>query len=44
VKLYPIVAGAGIPLFTAEFAPTHFTLTGTRTLEHGTVVLHYDRA
>jgi dihydrofolate reductase len=44
VKLYPVVAGAGIPLFTADFAPTFFTLTETRTLEHGTVVLHYDRA
>lgn len=43
VKLYPVVAGAGVPLFTAEFTPTPFTLTATRVLEHGTVVLHYDR-
>lgn len=44
LKVYPVVAGAGIPLFTAEFTPTSFTLTGTRALENGTVVLSYDRA
>jgi dihydrofolate reductase len=43
LKVYPVVAGAGIPLFTADFSPTSFTLTGTRTLEGGTVVLSYDR-
>jgi dihydrofolate reductase len=44
IKVYPVVAGAGIPLFTAEFTPTSFTLAGTRALENGTVVLSYDRA
>jgi dihydrofolate reductase len=44
LKVYPVVAGAGIPLFTAEFTPTSFMLTGTRALENGTVVLSYDRA
>jgi dihydrofolate reductase len=44
LKVYPVVAGAGIPLFTAEFTPTSFTLAGTRALENGTVVLSYDRA
>ena len=44
LKVYPVVAGAGIPLFTTDFSPTSFTLTGTRTLEKGTVVLSYDRA
>ena len=44
VKLYPVVAGAGIPLFTAEFAPTRFVLRSTRALESGMVVLHYDKA
>jgi dihydrofolate reductase len=43
LKVYPVVAGAGIPLFTADFGPTGFRLTGTRTLEGGTVVLSYDR-
>ncbi len=44
LKVYPVVAGAGSPLFTAEFTPTSFMLTGTRALENGTVVLSYDRA
>ncbi|GAA3510758.1 dihydrofolate reductase [Streptosporangium album] len=43
IKLYPVVGGAGIPLFTADFAPTYFTLTGTRALESGTVILTYDK-
>lgn len=43
LKVYPLVAGAGIPLFTTDFSPTAFTLTGTRTLEGGTVILDYDR-
>jgi dihydrofolate reductase len=41
IKLYPIVAGAGVPLFTADFSPVHFELTGNRTLDSGTVVLTY---
>lgn len=43
LKVYPLVAGAGIPLFTADFSPTSFTLTGARTLDGGTVILTYDR-
>lgn len=43
IKLYPVVAGAGVPLFSAEFSPVHFALTGTRTLDSGTVVLTYAR-
>jgi dihydrofolate reductase len=43
LKVYPVVAGAGIPLFTADFTPTSFRLTGTRALESGTVVLSYER-
>jgi dihydrofolate reductase len=42
VKLYPVVAGAGVPLFAAPFTPTALTLTATRVLERGTVVLTYD--
>ena len=42
VKLYPVVAGAGVPVFTAPFTPTALTLTGSRVLERGTVVLTYD--
>ncbi|PXY22432.1 dihydrofolate reductase family protein [Prauserella muralis] len=44
LKVYPVVAGAGVPLFSAGFSPTPFTLTGTRTLDSGTLVLTYDRA
>ncbi|GAA3066739.1 dihydrofolate reductase family protein [Streptosporangium carneum] len=43
VKLYPVVAGAGTPLFTTDFSPTHFELTGNRALRNGTVILTYDR-
>ncbi|WP_214415210.1 dihydrofolate reductase family protein [Sphaerisporangium fuscum] len=43
IKLYPVVAGAGIPLFTADFSPTLFTLTENRTLESGTVILTYEK-
>ena len=41
VKLYPVVAGAGVPLFTAPFTPTALALTTSRVLERGTVVLSY---
>jgi dihydrofolate reductase len=44
IKLYPVVAGAGVPLFTADFSPTLFTLVSSRPLAGGTVVLAYDRA
>ncbi|MEV0969074.1 dihydrofolate reductase family protein [Microtetraspora glauca] len=43
IKLYPVVAGSGIPLFTADFSPAYFDLTGTRVLESGMVVLTYKR-
>jgi dihydrofolate reductase len=43
LKVYPLVVGAGIPLFTADFNPTGFQLVGTRALEGGTVILSYDR-
>jgi dihydrofolate reductase len=42
VKLYPVLAGAGVPQFTAPFTPTALTLTSSRVLERGTVVLTYD--
>ena len=44
VKVYPVVAGAGVPLFRADFSPTAFRLTGTKALEGGMVVLSYARA
>lgn len=44
VKQYPVVAGAGVPLFSAEFAPTAFELTDVQTFGSGHVVLDYKRA
>lgn len=41
VKVYPVLAGAGTPLLDGPFAPTALTLTGTRVLDRGTVVLTY---
>jgi dihydrofolate reductase len=44
VKLYPVVAGDGIPLFDTTFSPTSFTLREHRALPGGMVLLRYDRA
>ncbi|MFE6050397.1 dihydrofolate reductase family protein [Kitasatospora sp. NPDC056446] len=43
IKQYPVVLGAGIPLFSADFAPLAFTLTDSRVFERGNVVLTYGR-
>ncbi|MBD0672156.1 dihydrofolate reductase family protein [Streptomyces sp. CBMA156] len=43
VKQYPVVAGSGVPLFSADFAPHAFTLTDSRIFERGNVVLTYER-
>ncbi|GAA0577707.1 dihydrofolate reductase family protein [Streptomyces crystallinus] len=43
IKSYPVVAGAGIPLFRAEFGPRAFLPTGSRSFENGTVVTTYTR-
>lgn len=43
IKSYPVVAGAGIPLFRAEFGPRSFVPTGSRSFENGTVVTTYTR-
>jgi dihydrofolate reductase len=44
VKLYPVTAGTGVPLFNADFAPTSFTLAGSHILPSGTAILTYARA
>jgi hypothetical protein len=36
IKVYPVVIGAGVPLFTTGFSPTTFAHTGARTLDSGT--------
>jgi dihydrofolate reductase len=43
IKHYPVVAGTGVPVFSADFRPRLFDLTGTRTLSNGTLVLTYAR-
>lgn len=43
IKLYPVVAGAGVPLYTTEFAPVHFALAESRALDDGAVILTYVR-
>ncbi len=43
VKVYPIVTGSGIPVFSAEFGVFGFTLESTRTFDNGTVVLMYSK-
>lgn len=41
VKLYPIVAGSGIPLVTRDFDPHQLTLVDSRPLDNGSVILSY---
>lgn len=43
VKLHPVVAGAGIPLFGGGFSPERFDLTSTRTFDSGVLHLTYTR-
>ncbi len=44
LKVYPVVAGAGVRLFETGFAPTAFDLAGARPFASGAVVLTYTRA
>ena len=44
VKLYPVVAGAGVPMFAGGFQPTQFELVERRSFTNGTTVLTYRRA
>ncbi|MER5390236.1 dihydrofolate reductase family protein [Saccharopolyspora sp. NPDC002686] len=41
IKLHPVVAGAGIPLFDGEFGPEQFDLTDTQVFDSGVVHLTY---
>lgn len=43
VKLYPVVAGTGVPMFGMEFRPTQLTLTDSRIFDSGAAVLTYAR-
>ncbi|WP_434596346.1 dihydrofolate reductase family protein [Streptomyces sp. A5-4] len=44
LKIYPIVTGSGVPVFSAGFEIHAFTLESTRTFDNGTVVLSYNRS
>ncbi|MEH0938485.1 dihydrofolate reductase family protein [Micromonospora psammae] len=41
IKRHPIVAGAGIPLFTGRYQPTRFTPAAIREFDSGVTVLTY---
>lgn len=43
VKLHPVVAGAGIPLFSGDFSPERLTLTQHRAFDSGVIFLTYIR-
>ncbi|MDD9349581.1 hypothetical protein, partial [Mumia sp.] len=43
VKKYPVVAGTGVPAFTAAFRPTAFALDDVATFDNGCAVLTYHR-
>jgi dihydrofolate reductase len=44
VKVYPVLAGTGVPMFTADFEPRHFELIEQSSFSSGAVVLSYVRA
>ena len=41
LKQYPVLAGAGVPLFVGEFQPRGFDLAETTRFDNGTLVLRY---
>ncbi|MEB3372354.1 dihydrofolate reductase family protein [Saccharopolyspora mangrovi] len=43
VKLHPVVAGSGIPLFDGEFSPEQFDLVEAKPFTSGVLHLHYRR-
>jgi hypothetical protein len=43
VKRYPLVIGAGTPMFGGPFTVTGFDVTGTRTFDSGAAVVTYAR-
>ncbi|GAB4582498.1 dihydrofolate reductase family protein [Nocardia sp. IFM 10818] len=44
IKHYPVIAGAGIPMFSAGFRPTQFTVTQREEFGNGATVTWLDRA
>lgn len=43
VKQYPVVAGAGLPMFASGFSPTAFDLTDVQRFSGGNAVMYYRR-
>ncbi|OEJ25076.1 deaminase [Streptomyces agglomeratus] len=43
LKVYPIVVGSGVPVFSAEFRVFDFELESTRSFDNGTLVLTYSK-
>jgi dihydrofolate reductase len=43
LKVYPVVAGNGIPLFHADFSPTQFTRVDSRLFDSGAVALTFKK-
>lgn len=44
IKIYPVAAGSGRPLFgSAGFAPHHLRVTSSRTFDDGVVFVRYER-
>jgi dihydrofolate reductase len=41
LKIYPVVAGSGIPLFATGFGPVSSRLTSSRSFDSGTIVATY---
>ncbi|WP_433061638.1 dihydrofolate reductase family protein [Dactylosporangium sp. CS-033363] len=43
VKQYPVVVGAGLPLFAGRYGPLPFALDDAETFASGAVILRYAR-
>ncbi|MEU7577465.1 dihydrofolate reductase family protein [Streptomyces sp. NPDC041068] len=43
VKSYPVVAGAGIPVFDGEFNPTRFRASARETFDNGVLMTWFER-
>lgn len=43
VKVYPVLAGQGVPMFAGDFVPRRFELVDQQTFDSGVVVLSYTR-
>ncbi len=43
VKTYPVLVGAGVPVFSAGFAVTDLAMTGSRVLDNGMIFTTYAR-